>query len=138
MAAALEQQAICDGTPHRLAEIDAGDGAARAGADAGRVDGDGKTGAAVALLQSRGDEADDAGVPAFRGGHDHRTLLLQTERRHRLRFGLRERLLLDPLTLGVETIELGGNARGLYRIAFHEQARAEIGTADAAAGIDAR
>ena len=48
------------------------------------------------------------------------------------------RRLLDRLALAVEPVELGGDARGLDRVVLQQQPHAEIGAADAAAGIDAR
>ena len=75
--------------PHRAAEIDARDRASRAGADAARLERDGKGRPAEALLQPRGDKSDHAGMPAFgRSDHD-RALLLEAERRHRFGLGLR-------------------------------------------------
>ena len=56
----------------------------------------------------------------------------------RLGFGLRQHDLLDRLALAVEPVELGGDAAGLDRIVGQQQLRAEIGAADAAAGVDAR
>ena len=60
-----------------------------------RLERNGKGRPAVALLQPRRDQPDHAGMPAFRGGDDHRALLLQAERGHGLGFGLRQRRLLD-------------------------------------------
>ena len=45
---------------------------------------------------------------------------------------------LDLPALAVEPVELGGDARGFARIVLQQQPHAEIGAADAAAGIDAR
>ena len=42
------------------------------------------------------------------------------------------------LALAVEPVELGGDARGFARVLLQQQPHAEIGAADAAAGIDAR
>ena len=138
VAAALEQKTLRHGAPHRAADIDAGDGAAGAGADAAGLERDGKSGAAEFFLQPRRDQADDAGMPAFGGGHDNRALFLDAERRTRLGFGLRQRLLLDRLAFVIEPIELGGDFGGFDRIVLDQKPHAEIGAADAAAGIDAR
>ena len=56
------------------------------------------------------------------------------------RFGLRlrQRGDLDRLALAVEPVELGRDAGRLDRIVGAQQVGAEIGAADAAAGIDAR
>ena len=53
VAAALEQKSLGDGAPHRAADIDAGDGAARTGADAAGLERDGESGTAEFLLQPR-------------------------------------------------------------------------------------
>ena len=65
VAAALDQQALGDRLAHHAAEIDAGDRAARAGADAARLERDRKGRPAEPLLQPRGDQPDHAGMPAF-------------------------------------------------------------------------
>ena len=54
-----------DRLTHRLAEIDAGDRAARAGADAARLERDRERRPAEFFLQPRGDQPDDAGMPAL-------------------------------------------------------------------------
>src|SRR6266513_3000599 len=50
--AALGEEPIDDGTAHRAAEIDAGNRAAGAGADAGRIECDGERRTAEFLLQA--------------------------------------------------------------------------------------
>src|SRR6185503_12456231 len=65
VAAALEQHAVRDRLAHGAAEIDSGNGAARAGADAAGFNGNRESGTAVALLQPCGNETDDA-VPLSR------------------------------------------------------------------------
>ncbi len=77
-------------------------------------------------------------MPARRRGDDDGALLLDAERGQRLGFGLGERRLLDHLALAVEPVELGRDARRLGRIVGEQQPHAEIGAADASAGIDAR
>ena len=57
MAAALDRDARLDGGPHGAAEIDAGDGAARADGGPVRVERDGERRTAEALLQARRDQA---------------------------------------------------------------------------------
>ena len=49
-----------------------------------------------------------------------------------------KRRLLDCAPLAVQAVELGGDARGFARVLLQQQPHAEIGAADAAAGIDAR
>ena len=124
--------------PHRLAEIDAANRAARAGADAARLQRNGKGGPREFFLQPRSDETDHAGMPAFRGRDDHRALVFQPERRQRLGFGLRLGRLLDDPALAVEPVELGGDPRRFRDVAFQQQPHAEIGAPDPPAGIDAR
>ena len=138
VAAALHQQFLLHRLPHRLAEIDARDRAARAGADAARLQRNRKGGTRKLLLQPRGNQTDDAGMPALGGGHDHSALVFEPERRQRLGFGLRLRRLLDDAALAVEPVEFGRDPRGLRDVAFQQQPHAEIGAPDPAARIDAR
>ena len=56
----------------------------------------------------------------------------------RLGLRLRQHRHLHGAPLAVEAVELGGDAPGLDRIVGAQQQRAEIGAADAAAGVDAR
>ena len=77
-------------------------------------------------------------MPAGPGRDDDGALLFEAQRGERLGFGLRQRTLLDRLTLAVEAIKLGGDARRLHAVLLEQEPRAEIGTTDAAAGIDAR
>ena len=77
-------------------------------------------------------------MPALPCGDDHRALLLHAQRGHRLGLGLCERRLLDGLTFAVEPVELGRHRASLRRVVFQEQPRAEVGTSDASARIDAR
>ena len=69
VAAALDEQAALDRRADDSAKIDACDRARRAGSDiAMERDGEGRT--AKGLLEPRGDEADDAGLPILpRGQH---------------------------------------------------------------------
>ena len=90
------------------------------------------------FLQPSRNDADDAGMPAFGGGHDDGALFLKPERGARLGLGLRQRPLLDRLALLIEPVELAGNFSGFDRIVFEQKLDAEIGAADAPAGIDAR
>ena len=124
VAAALHQQFFLHRLPHGFAEIDARDRAARAGADAARLQRNRKGGTCKLLLQPRGDQADDAGVPALGGGHDHRTLVLEPERRQRFGLGLRLRRLLDDAALAVEPVEFGRDPRRLRDVAFQQKPHA--------------
>ncbi len=138
VAAAFDGETSAHGVAHGAAEVDAGDRTPGAGADAARLERDGESGPSEPLLQSRGDEADDARVPAIGGGHDDGALLLDTERGHGLGLGLRQGGEFDRLTFAVESIELGREARAFGRIVLHEQIHPEGCSADAASGIDAR
>ena len=138
VTAALGEQAFGDGAAHRAADIDAEDRAAGAGADAAGLKRDRESRPAEFFLQPRGDEADNARMPALGGGDHDRAALLQAERGHRLGLGLRHGLDFDRLTLAIEAVELGGDARRLDRIVLDQEPHAEIGAADASAGIDAR
>ena len=138
MAAALEQQALGHRAAHRLAEIDAEDRAARAGAGAAGLERDRKGRPVEALLQPRREQPDHARMPVRRRRHHHRALLLDAERGLRLGLGLRQHRDLHGAALAVEPVELGGDPPGLDRIVGAKQQRAEIGAADAAAGVDAR
>ena len=128
----------CDRPAHRLAEIDAGDRAAGAGADATGLERDGERRPAEFLLEAAGDNSDHAGMPAFGGGDHHRALLLDAERRHGLGFGLRQRRDLDRLALAVEAVEFGGEPRAFGRVVLQQEIDAERRAPDAPAGIDAR
>ena len=138
MAAALDDQPLRGRLAHQPAEIEAGDRAAGAGADAVRVEGDGEGRAARMFLQPRGEQADDAGMPVLAGGHDDR----RTSAAGKLGIGLGARLgqhaLLHRLPLLVQPVERLGDLSGLDRIVGREQPAAERGVADAPAGIDAR
>ena len=114
---------------------DAGGGA---GAGAAGFERNRKRRTVEALLQSRGDEPDDAGMPVGGRHQHHRALLIVAERRHRFGFRLREHLLFQRLPLAVQPVEFGGDAPRLGRIVGQQKLRAEIGAADAPAGVDAR
>ena len=70
-------------------------------------------------------------------GHDDRALLLDAERSHRLGFRLLKRRLLDRAPLAVEPVDRRRSRRPRSDLPL-QQPHAEIGAADAAAGIDAR
>ena len=77
-------------------------------------------------------------MPVRRRRHHHRALLLDAERGRGLGLRLLQHRHLHRPALAVEAVELGGDAAGLDRIVGAKQQRAEIGAADAAAGVDAR
>ena len=97
-----------------------------------------KAGPLEALLEPRGDEADDSRRPSF-ARHDHRgAALLEPERQQRLRLGLGERRDLDLLPRAVQAVELGGDLARFVLVARGQQPDAKRRVADAAAGVDAR
>ena len=79
-----------------------------------------------------------AGMPVRRRRHHHRALFLDAERGRGLGLRLLQHRHLHRAALAVQPVELGGDAPGLDRIVGAKQQRAEIGAADAAAGVDAR
>ncbi len=95
---------------------------------------------AVALDQAAGDDADHADVPALALDDQRRRQALAVGPVEALDAGdrLLEHLALDGAALGVELVEPDGERAHLVRIVARQQARAEIGLADAAAGIDPR
>ena len=138
VTAALGEQTFGHGAAHRAADIDADDGAARPGADAAGFERDRERRPAEFFLEPRRHEADDAGMPALRGGDHHRPAFLEAERGHRLGFGLRHGLEFDRLPLAVEPVELRGDLCRFDRVILDEEPDPEVGAADASAGVDAR
>src|SRR5205085_4863251 len=134
VAAAGDQQAAVLGGEDRSAEIDARNRTARtfAGAVLGFGDDDGR--AAEAFLETAGDDADYALMPAGSADQDERGIGLCT--------GLLDRLLgdshFDCATLFVEAVELGGDGAGFFGIGGGQQAHAEVRFADPPAGVDSR
>ena len=86
------------------------------------------------LLEPAGDDADHARMPAAAGDDDHGALACAC--------GAARRLLadqhLDRAALLVEPVELGGDGARFLGILGGQQAHAEVGLADPAAGIDPR
>ena len=87
------------------------------------------------LLEPAGDDADHA-RDASRGAATMATARLPWRAAERL--GRLADRRLDRAALLVEPVELGGDRLGLGRILGGEQAHAEIGLADPAAGVDPR
>src|SRR6516225_3938609 len=116
VAAAFDDETRAHGVAYGAAEVDAGDRTPGPGADAARLERDGEGGPSEPLLQSRGDEADHAWMPAIGSGHDDGPLLLDTERSHGLGLGLRQGGEFDRLALAVESIEFGGKPRAFARV----------------------
>ena len=78
-----------DRLPHCLADIDAGNRAAGARADAAGLQRDREGGPRELLLQPGRNETDHARMPAFGGRHDDADLVLEPDRGECLGFGLR-------------------------------------------------
>src|SRR5215469_4895724 len=108
------------------------------GADAAGLKRDGKSRPAEFLLQTRSNEPDDARMPALGRGHDDCALVLDAESGIRFGFGLRQSFLFDRLALTVEPIELSSDLGRLDRIILKEEPHTEIGSTNAAAGINPR
>ena len=138
MAAALDDQAFGGRVAHQPAEIEAGDRAARAGADAVRVEGDGEGRPPRMILQPRGEQPDNAGVPFVAGRDDDRRAGADGKLDVGLGTRLGEHVLLHRLALLVEAIERLGDRAGFDRIVGRKQPAAQRGVADPPAGIDAR
>ena len=124
MTAALEQQALGDGAPHGLAEINAQNGAARAGAGAARLERNGKGRTIEPLLQPSREQTNDTRVPAGRRGHHHRALLFDAERGLGLRLRLLQHRDFHGPPLAVQAVKLRGNAARFDRIVGAKKQRA--------------
>ena len=85
------------------------------------------------VLHARGDDADDAGVPAFAGNDGDRHVAIVRSAGE----GGFGHFRFDHATIDIEAIEFlrdGGRFGGVFR---GEQPHAQIGFTDAATGIDA-
>ena len=87
------------------------------------------------LLEPPGDDADHARMPARRRDDRDGAVALRAASAPRPRPA---DLGLDRAALLVEPVEFGGDRRGLVGILGGEQAHAEVGLADPAAGVDPR
>ena len=92
--------------------------------------------ALIAVLQPAGDDADDAGMPAFRRQHQYMRIARGLFLRQRNCLG--QHVGLQRAALFVQRVELARQFQRQRRIVGREQPRAEIGASDAAAGIHAR
>ena len=138
VAAALDEMAVGHGGAHGRADVDAGNGAQRAGALAGLVPGDHAGGAVEAVGEPARHQADHALVPAVGADQQQGHVGVGLDQLLGAGHRLLEHVGLDGLALAVELVEQHGDARGLHLVAGREQARAEAGIADAPAGVDAR
>jgi hypothetical protein len=133
VAAAIDQQARLARRGNRRAEIDAPDRAARALGGLA-VAGDDEGGSAGAVLDPAGDDADDAGMPALAIKDHHGAVVLPAGEGE----GFVEDRLLDPPALGIQPVQLDGDADSLLAVVGGQKADAEIRETDAPAGVDAR
>ena len=97
-----------DRPPDSAAEIDPGNRAARAGADVARTKRNGKSRPAEPLLEARGDEADDAGMPAGEAVTTTAPFSSWPSAAIASASASRDSRNLDRLPLGIEAVELGG------------------------------
>ena len=134
MAAARDQQAGLARGDDRCAQIDPGDRAARAFADAVLigVERDHQRGLAGLLLDPPGDDPDHAGMPAAPGQDQHRAVVLAGD----LRFGGFLHRRLDRAAFLVEPRELRGDVARFVGVLGGQQPHAQRRFADPAAGID--
>ena len=135
VAAAVPQQAGLARGDHGSAQVDAGDRAAGALADAVRQrDHAGRPGGP--LDDAGRDDADDAGMPAL-AGDEHQRQPFGRLRLRLLQRGSQHRPFDGP-AFGVEAVEPFGEPARFGRIVRRQQLRTEIGPADPPAGIDPR
>src|SRR5579864_769990 len=134
MAAAVHEEACLARRNHGRSERQSGYRPARALADA-VGDRDDASGPVVALLETAGDDANDAGMPPLaRREHQRRVAVAAFDLIDRLRQDAR----LELAAFGIEYVKLACDRQDRGRIVARQQLGAEIGLADAAAGIDAR
>ena len=134
MPAPVDQQPGLASCNHCRTKRQPGDRAARSSADAiGERDDTGRT--LVALLEAGGDDPDHPRMPVLGCSKDEdRRLGRSFHGRDRRRQGPR----LDVPPLAVVGVELPREFASDDRIIGREQARAEVGGADPAAGVDPR
>ena len=138
MAAALDDQPGIGRLAHQPAEVEARHRAARTGADAVGVEGDGEGRPARMILEPRGEQADNARMPVVAGRDDDGRAVAAGKLGIGLGARLGQHLLLHRLPFLVEPVERLGDGAGLDRIVGRQQPAAECCVADAPAGIDAR
>ena len=91
----------------------------------------------VTLLEARGGDADDAGVPARGADHDS-GVARGIERARELRLGLLEDVFLDGAAFAVLRVEAGGDGVGAHGVVGEEQLQRVLRGAEAAGGVQAR
>ena len=123
--------------PERGDEREAGDAASAAFAGAGFIEADDERGAVKFFLNPRGDDADDAGMPA-RCADDDGRVALGVEALRDLRLGLAEHVVLDAAALAVLRVEAGGDGAGAGGVGGEEQFERVLRGAEASGGIEAR
>lgn len=138
MPTALDQQTGLHGGAHHAPHIETVDRTAGAGALAGGIKSDGESRAAETVLQARGEQADNAGMPVFPRGDDNARTRAVTIFEQSLRFRFREHRRFHGLSLAIQLVQPLRDHLGLRGIIYRQQSAAERRIADAAAGIDAR
>ncbi len=134
MAAAIDQESGLARRDDRWPERQPRHRAARPFADT-ISEGDDAGRPLVAFLEPRRDDADDPGMPPLsRGEHQRRRLRRALDQRDRCL----QRARLDLAPLAVVAVEPLRQLGGERRVVGRQQARAKIGGADPAAGIDPR
>src|SRR5262245_33019314 len=131
MTAALEQQSFLQGEPDGAPKVHPRDRASRTCTNPPGLQRNCKSRPPVALLQARRHETDNPRVPARCSSDNHRPFLLQAQRGERLSLRLRERRLLNLLTLAIETVEFAGKAGSFGRVFLQKKPHAKISPADA-------
>ncbi len=139
MTAPRQQDTRLERRADRFAKIDPGLGTPRPLAHAtDRVDADDDDRLAPAFAQSPGDDTYDAGVPVVLGNHDYRVVGGPQP----LGFGQLSRLLqnrrLNVAASPVQLVQFLGQRLGFVLVVGRQQTHAQVGAADAAAGIDPR
>ncbi len=122
----------------RAEQVEAGDAAARAAAAPLGVERDQDHGPAVALDDPRGDDPDDARMPALAGKHQPGRLAEPVGQLAAGSLGRREHLALDLAALAVCPLELGGDLGCPRLVVGEHQLDAGVGAVQAPGGVDPR
>ena len=120
-----------------LDEGEAVDAASAAVAGAGLVESDDDGGAVVFAAEAGGDDADDAGVPAFTAD-DHGAVAGRVEMFFEIGEGGFENVLFEVLALAVAGVEFLREAAGFGGIFGEEEVQGGFGGVEASGGVEAR
>ena len=113
VAAAFDEEALMHRAPHHRAEIDRGDRACRADGEAVGFERGDEGRQAKTFGDAAGNQSEQAFVPAFGGEKQQRPRGVGIKRGFGGGKRLLEHALLDRLALGIERLELGGDASRL-------------------------